>query len=489
MILTAPVYKNLKKAWPDCSISLLVKEPFAQALEGNPYLDEVIPYRGLAWTLPRLKRAGFTHLLDLHANLRSFFLRRLCGAPQVLIYRKLVMARRLFVAFGWRSPQLEKHTVDKYLEPLAAWGVPVSSRSLELGDFEIPARRPPGGEREKILIVQSAFLGDTLLTLPLAKGLKALRPECTVSVLTLPQSAELFRGQPGVDEVLEDDKNGRHSGAGGLFNLSRELKGRGFDAAVIPHRSLRSAVLAWLSGIPERVGFSSSAGRLLLTQSVPFTWLMHDLERNLALLGPFKAGALAPPRDSVYLNVGQSALEELGRRLAGAGVAQADKLVGVHPGSAWPTKQWLSGRFTEVCRRFSRDGVKVVLVGGPKDAAICAEIARESCALDWSGKTSLSELRALMGRLSLFITNDSGPMHMAAASGVPTLAIFGPTTRELGFFPYGPKHRVLEADLPCRPCGLHGSRECPHGHFLCMRLISAEEVWKNAAEMLGVRAG
>ena len=119
---------------------------------------------------------------------------------------------------------------------------------------------------------------------------------------------------------------------------------------------------------------------------------------------------------------------------------------------------------------------------------MCARIARESGALDWSGQTTVADLKALMSRLSLFVSNDSGPMHLATGSGVPTLAFFGPTTREMGFFPYGPGHRVLEENLPCRPCGLHGGAACPEGHFLCMRLITADRAWAASREMLGARA-
>jgi heptosyltransferase-2 len=95
-------------------------------------------------------------------------------------------------------------------------------------------------------------------------------------------------------------------------------------------------------------------------------------------------------------------------------------------------------------------------------------------------------LKALISLLSLFITNDSGPMHIATGLGIPTLAVFGATTKELGFFPYGPRHKVIEQELPCRPCGLHGKRKCPPGHFLCMELTTVQEVRRTAQAMLGL---
>jgi heptosyltransferase-2 len=250
---------------------------------------------------------------------------------------------------------------------------------------------------------------------------------------------------------------------------------------VIPHRSFRSALIAKLSGIARRIGFDSSAGSFLLTDTVPFSWLMHDLERNLSLTLPLGAGAAPSSGESRYV-----APPAMTPKLAG--LLPDGPLAGVHPGSAWATKRWLPERFAELCVRLKADGFTPVLVGGPDDRALGARIAQDSGALDLVGRTDLEELKALMGRLSVFVTNDSGPMHLAAAAGVPVVAIFGATTRELGFFPYGPGHRVVEADLACRPCGLHGARACPEGHFLCMRLLTVDQVHAACRALLKVEA-
>jgi heptosyltransferase-2 len=266
--------------------------------------------------------------------------------------------------------------------------------------------------------------------------------------------------------------------------LARDLRRRKFDLALIPHRSLRSAILARLAGIPRRIGSAASAGRWLLTDAVPFTWLMHDLERNLALLQPLKPDIRLRPDESVFVARDDKATQTIDMRLREEGVAPQERLVGLHPGSVWATKRWLPERFAALARGLRAQGLRVVLVGGGSDRELCGRIARDGGALDWSGRTDLMELKALMGRMALFVTNDSGPMHMATGMGVPTLAIFGPTTRELGFFPYGAGHRVVEKDLACRPCSLHGTKTCPAGHFLCMRLITSEEVLSNALEMV-----
>ncbi|MBI5241586.1 MAG: glycosyltransferase family 9 protein [Elusimicrobia bacterium] len=488
VILTAPVYKNLKAHWPDCRISVLVKPAYAGIVAGMAGVDEVISFTGLRDALRRIGAGGFTHLLDLHASLRSFLLRRLSAVPQVSVYRKDALPRRLFVFLRLPSPALERHNVERYLAALAPWGVPVRERWLSLGDYGGQVRN---GQRPaaNVLILQTSFLGDTLLTLPLARDLKSILPDCRVTVLTLPRSEALFQDSPHVDEVILDDKRGAHRGPFGAWRLAQELRRRRFDLALIPHRSLRSALLARLAGIPRRIGSSASAGRWLLTDAVPFTWLMHDLERNLALLQPLKPDIRPRPDESVFVAKDGKAGAAIAARLLEAGVGPGDRLVGLHPGSVWATKRWLPERFAVVARGLAARGLRVVLVGGEGDRELCGRIAEKSGALDWAGRTGLLELKALMGRLALFMTNDSGPMHMATGMGVPTLAVFGPTTRELGFFPYGAGHAVVEKDLSCRPCSLHGTKTCPAGHFLCMRLITAEEVLGQALAMLGVPAG
>lgn len=457
VVLTGPVYKNLKAHWPDCRVVVLVKPQFASVLRGHPDIDEVMIFHGVVDAVKRIKAGGFTHLLDLQGTLRSWLIRRLSGVPSQAVYRKDALERRLFVAFGLTSPTLQRHTVERYLEALSVWGVPS------------PLRR--------VVVLQTSFLGDSLLTLPLLRRLKESLPGASLAVVTLPKHAEVFSGCPWVDEVVLDDKRGAHAGLAGLWRLVALLRRRDFELAVVPHRSLRSALAAWLAGIPRRIGFTASAGRFLMTDLVPFSWLTHDLERNLALARPLGGSDAVSPASSKYVAATPPG-PELARCLQAAGIADSDRLVGVHPGAAWATKRWSQRRFGELCRRLAHAGFKPVLVGGPEDTRLGSGISEASGAVDLTGKTRLSDLRALMGRFSLFVTNDSGPMHLAAAAGVPVVAVFGATTRELGFFPYGLEHRVVEAPLACRPCGLHGASECPQGHFLCMKLVTVDQVWQ-----------
>ena len=272
-----------------------------------------------------------------------------------------------------------------------------------------------------------------------------------------------------------------------MWKTARAIKKSGIDILLVPHRSFRSALIAWLSDVPVRIGFTSSEGWFFYTKTVPFSWMIHDAERNLSLLQGIAKEKFGG--EKLSMSYTPSAEENVERLLKDFNL-EGKKLVGIHAGSAWPTKCWPMDYYVKLISKLQTElGVQAVLIGGgKKDADLGEKICQlaQGHAANLCGKTSLADLMALMKHLSLFITNDSGPMHIATAFDVPTLAIFGPTTRELGFFPYGKGHRVLEVkDLPCRPCALHGGKKCPMGHFKCMKDISPDEVFKNAKEMLG----
>ena len=467
IVLTAPVYERIKQAWPEAEIWVLVKPSYAQALAGNPSITQVISFGGLWKTLKLIRSKKFTHLLDLHNNLRSLVLRRLSGIPNISIYRKDAWARRLFVFFRKNSSALKKHVSEKYLEAVYPWtGLP---------------------EPKRAVILQSSFLGDSVLTIPLAREIKSRWPNATLDVVTLKNSASLFQDSGWVDRVLVEEKKGFLNKTWGLFKTAQLLKEKNYDCAFIPHRSLRSALLGFLAQIPLRVGFQKSAGKIFLTHALPFDWKTHDLERNLSLLSAFAPNAALNPQ-AAYLYADPQAVEKVLKRLRQETQGKPLELIGVHPGSVWPTKRWPARKFKALCLRLLKSGYSPILVGGPQDQALCEEISNGSDILNWAGKTELGELKALISLLSLFITNDSGPMHIATGLGIPTLAIFGATTKELGFFPYGPRHKVIEKELPCRPCGLHGKIKCPRGHFLCMELTGVDEVETTAKAMLGVQA-
>lgn len=486
IVLSSPVYKNIKAAWPDARITLLVKPQFAQALSGHPDIDEImVAKKGLIANIRQIRAGHFTHLLDLHVTLKTMLMSFFSKISNRIRYDKNSIARRIFVRFHKTSPVLERHTLDKYLEALHLWNIDIKYREPKLGDWAYKHAEVNGKKVRKIAIFQTSFIGDSVLTTPLIKKTAKLFPDSKIVVITRPQTDDIFRPMKEVDEIILNDKKGWNKIAG-IWKTAQAIKKAGVDIILVPHRSFRSALIAWLSGVPVRIGFTSSEGWFLYTKTVPFSWMIHDAERNLSLLqGIVKEKFTAEKLNMRYT---PSAEENVARLMKDFNL-EGKTLVGIHAGSAWPTKCWPMDYFVKLITRLQTEmGVKVVLVGGgQKDADLGEKICQlsEGHAANLCGKTSLADLMALMEHFKLFITNDSGPMHIATAFDVPTLAIFGPTTRELGFFPYGEGHRVLEVeDLPCRPCALHGGKKCPLGHFKCMRDILPERAFENAKEML-----
>lgn len=486
IVLSSPVYKNIKAAWPNAHITLLVKPQFADVLAGHPDIDEIMVAKKGLWGNIRQIRAGhFTHFLDLHATLKSMLLGFFSRIENRVRYDKNSIARRLYVRFRKTSPALEKHTLEKYLEALKEWNIPVIYKAPKLGDWAYKHAEESGKKVNKIAIFQTSFIGDSVLTTPLVRKTAKLFPDAKIVVITRPQTDDIFRPMKEVSEIILNEKTGWNK-IFGVWKTAKAIRKSGVDILLVPHRSFRSALIAWLSRVPVRIGFTSSEGWFLYTKTVPFSWMIHDAERNLSLLqGIVKEKFTAEKLNMRYT---PTAEENVARLMKDFNL-EGKTLVGIHAGSAWPTKCWPMEYFVQLISRLQTElGVQAVLVGGgKKDADLGEKICQlsQGHAANLCGKTSLADLMALMQHFKLFITNDSGPMHIATAFDVPTLAIFGPTTRELGFFPYGEGHRVVEVkDLPCRPCALHGGKKCPLGYFKCMKDIHADEVFKNAKEML-----
>ena len=485
IVLLSPVFKNIKEHWPNAKITLLVKEQFAQALSGHPDIDEIMVFKGFFSTLRDIRAQQFTHLLDMHATLRTILLSAFSGIPNKKRYNKNFLARRIYVKFKFASPVLEKHTLEKYLAVLSAWNIPIKYRTPNLSDWKfktIDLKK----EIENICIFQTSFLGDSVLTTPLVKKTAKMFPKAKITVVTRPQTVDIFKHLPEVNKIIIDDKKGINQILG-IFKTARSIRQAKADVLLVPHRSFRSALIAWLSGTKVRIGFTNSEGKFFYTKTVPFSWMIHDAERNLYLLQ-----GIVQDNFKVELNLdnGNTDAEETIAKLLKDSGAEGKILVGVHPSSVWPTKCWPAENYAKLITRMEKElGLTSLLIGGPKDLEVSEQVARltDGHPINLATKTSLTELMALMKRLKLFVTNDSGPMHIATAFGVPTLAIFGPTTKELGFFPYGEGHRVIEVkNLPCRPCALHGGKKCPLGHFKCMKDISVDEVFNNVKEMLNI---
>ncbi|WP_025321515.1 lipopolysaccharide heptosyltransferase II [Deferrisoma camini] len=333
----------------------------------------------------------------------------------------------------------------------------------------------------RVLVIQTAFLGDVVLTTPLFRALRRRFPDARLDVLVTPAAAPLVEEDPHLDEVLRYDKKGGER----LGSVARRLRGRGYDLIVAPHRSHRTALLARWIGAVVRVGFRDAGLWWLYTRRVTRPAALHEVDRNLELL---RGLGLHPEPEDRVLHVGytEREVEEVERVLAEAGGEAHEPLAALAPGSVWATKRWPAERFAEVGRGLQARGLRVVVLGGPDDRAVaqavCAAVG--AGAVNAAGKTSLKALAAWMDRVRLLVTNDSAPLHVAAARGTPTVAVFGATTLDLGFGPFHAASRVVEAEVECRPCGLHGGRRCRKGHFRCMLEVTPEEVLAACRELV-----
>ena len=321
------------------------------------------------------------------------------------------------------------------------------------------------------VVVQTAFLGDVVLTTPLLAALAERHGP--VDVVTTPAAAPLLETLPAVRRVRAYDKRGRDRGLSGLLALAGALRAERYETAYLPHRSLRSALLARLARVPRRVGFHDG-WPLLYTDVKRRPTAGHEIDRLLAL-ADVKPHHQTPPVLVTTLS-DRTAAE---RVLRGGGVAAGGTFVALAPGSIWGSKRW--PYYAELAGRLALRAA-VVAVGGPEDAALgdaIVESARQAGgrAVNACGRLSLRESAALIGKAAALVTNDSAPLHFAAAAGTPTVALFGPTLPAFGFGPRGPRDVALGVDgLSCRPCSRHGPPRCPLGHHHCLRHLLLEQV-------------
>ena len=321
------------------------------------------------------------------------------------------------------------------------------------------------------VVIQTSFLGDTILTTPLLAQLARRGP---VDVVTTPAASSLLTGHPAVRSVIIYDKRGAHAGLFGLTTLASRLRAGRYDAAFLAQGSLRSAALAFLARVPERIGFATSAGRWLYTTKVPYRDDLHHAARLLLLSRPNgREPTTEETRPSLAPGDAERAVvDELLQR---NGVAAGEQLIALAPGSVWATKRW--PYYRELATLLSGAG-RIVIVGGRDDAALGLEIRTAvPDAIDATGTLPMLASAELISRSAVIVTNDSSPLHLASAMGTPTVAIFGPTVPDFGFGPLAPSSTVVEHEsLACRPCHRHGPRRCPLTHFRCMRELTPELV-------------
>jgi heptosyltransferase-2 len=335
---------------------------------------------------------------------------------------------------------------------------------------------------ERILIRAVNWLGDAVMTTPAIGAIRDSFPDAHITLLATPLVAEMFSPHDWINEVMIYDKKGRHSGLAGRLRIARELRAKRFDLAILLQNAFDAALITWLALIPVRMGYRTDGRGPLLTHGCPLsreTKQLHHVEYYLKMLENFDITA---PKKHLSLSVTDEEERTMASALLDAGIATGDFLIGINPGATYgAAKRWYPERFAAVADELRQQwGGKVVIAGSPAEREIADEIvvAMEGTCLNLAGRTSVRELMALIKRCDFFITNDSGPMHIAAAFGLPMVAIFGPTDQTTTS-PFSDRAMVVHQDVECAPCL---KRECPTDHR-CMATVTAQDVINSAIRL------
>lgn len=336
-----------------------------------------------------------------------------------------------------------------------------------------------GGAKKKpasILVIQTAFLGDIVLTSGFLRELRKLCPDSRITLLTTPIGAEVLQPNSWNIDFLVYDKKGKQRGFSALMQKLAEVRARKPDLVFCLHRSVRSGVIARWSGAKEIWGFKEAAARLFYTHKVSRKDSVYEAEKNRRMLEKYFqcSGAEISPYPELFCTDEEKAIAH--------GLVGDVEYVVIAPSSVWATKRWPADRFGTLAAKIEKDfGLPLVIVSGADredrnvvnalEQSYIASGGATSMLVNLAGKTSLGVLKAVLARAKFVICNDSAPLHLAIAVGRPGLAIFGPTVKSQGFFPFVADNTwsvVENKGLDCRPCGEHGHQRCPKTHFRCM---------------------
>jgi heptosyltransferase-2 len=334
----------------------------------------------------------------------------------------------------------------------------------------------------KLLVRFPNWIGDAVMSTPALGAIRAAFPSSEIVLAANPVVSELMSPHPFCDRVVVFDKRGPHSGVGGLFRFSRLLAGERFDVAILFQNAVEAAIMAMLAGIKTRAGYSTDGRRILLTHRVRVSKEVRRLHHTQYYLNMLAELGVPPVSREPRLQCTDA------EKIRAGGVLGSGRWAAINPGAAYGSaKRWYPERFAEVADALASDfGYAPLLVGGPGEAAIGSEIESRmrSKVLNLIGKTSVRQLMGLLASVDLVITNDSGPMHVAAAFNRPIVALFGPTDH-LTTSPLCSRFLLVRKEAECAPCL---KRRCPTDHR-CMADIYAKDVLEAVEALLKADKG
>ena len=328
---------------------------------------------------------------------------------------------------------------------------------------------------QRILLIRLSSLGDIVLTTPVIHAVRAHYSDAHIAMLTGKQSADVLRENPHLDEIITFDRFAKDKDTGEMLRTARVLRGRKFTLAIDLQRKFRTEVLMYFSGAAERVG----KGRLC-TVRAPEQSNKHATAHYFDLLRAVEIPALDQKLE-MFLAASERA--DATQRFDTAGVTPTGLKVGFFPGAGWKLREWMPERFAAIGDRLVQNfNAEVLIFGGQKESELVHTVAKlmDTRAVPFAGNLQIRELAACIEKCDLFLTNDTGPMHIAAAVGTPTVSLFGPGNH-IRFQPLGAMHQTIRHDVPCNPCKQFTDK-CKDN--ICMKKITVDEVWQSISEAL-----
>ena len=346
-------------------------------------------------------------------------------------------------------------------------------------------RNPQLPSPKPLLVIRHDRLGDVILSTPVLQALRQHVPHAFIAMMVRPACRDVVEGQPTLDEVIVSEKEGRHRRILDTIRFARRLRRYEFDTALVLHPSRRSHWIPWLAGIPVRIGYDRKSA-WLLTHRLPHRkqeGAKHEALYTLELLRCF---GITPSLPALSVPVRPEAVARVDTLLAEAPLQATARLVAIHPSASCVSKRWMPERFAQVADRLiAEHHVRVCVIAGEADVPHAEAMVRamRQPVLDLAGRLSVGELAALLRRCRLLISNDSGPVHVAAAVGTPVVDIFGRNQAGLSPLRWGPLgegHVILHKEVGCVTCLAHN---CDID-FLCLTSLSVDEVYHAAVSVL-----
>jgi len=338
-------------------------------------------------------------------------------------------------------------------------------------------------KKKNIVVIQTAFIGDAVLTLPMLQVLAEKNPNAKIDVVTIPRNAEIFEASQFVNGVIIYDKRKKHKGIKALLSFANELRKKNYDIVIAPHRSLRSSLLVLFSGIKESVGFTTASFPSAYKHLVNYNYELHETLRNISLVTNNVENCYSKyiPKISISENIKVKVDTSL------SSLKNGKEIIAVAPGSVWNTKRYPKEHFTSVCGELIKKNYLILLIGSETEFDLNEEIrlALDDNCVNISGSFTVVETIYLLSKCKMVLTNDSAPTHFGMAAEIPVVTIYCSTTPEFGFSPYNEKSETVELNnLSCKPCGIHGYKECPLRHFNCGRKLLPEMVLEKIVTVL-----